>query len=106
MDLGFTTKGIHLADSGLLRTGECSFAPDWHELAIRMHAGWNARRALLANAGGPLLRSGHFDPESAEKLRGFNYASRAVNLTASANRKPAEAITLPVAGNSASGTRG
>jgi hypothetical protein len=106
MDLGFTTNGIYPADSGLLRTGESSFAPDWHELAIRLHAGWNARRALLANAGGPLLRSGHFDPDSAEKLRGFNFASRAVNLTASANRKPAEAIALPVADNSASGTRG
>lgn len=106
MDLGFTTQDLHHGTCAGRQPSDYSYAPDWQDLASRLHAGWATRRELLGAAGSHAFRSGHFDAASAETLNGFNYASRRVNPTASGNRKPGEGIDIPVAGDSESGARG
>jgi hypothetical protein len=106
MDIGFEHNSWLPAPATRAFAGECSVTPEWLALQSRLGAAWSARQQLTPGVSTAALRCGSFDRDAARELAQFEYASRAVNPIASANRKPAWGIADHHAGDLTSGGRG
>ena len=104
MDLGFDLDDWRQAPAASLPAGGWCHAPDWPVLQARLAAAWSARREFALNAAGVTPKIGSFARGVALTLSGSGYASRGINQSDSAIRKPDEGNSVRLAGSSISGS--
>lgn len=106
MDIGIDRNEWLQMPAATSPAGAWSQVPEWPMLLARMAAAWQTRREFALSAAGASPKIGSFACSAALTLASSGYASRAINQSASANRKPDEGNSVRLAGVTATGSRG